>query len=168
MGSNLKKPKSKTRRFQGKRMEIKIETATIKLLDKLCEIEKQSFQKEAFTKQQIGYLLTAYNSITFVARVNDEIVGFAIGSIDVNRGTPNGHVLTIEALPSYRRRGIAEKLLKELETFFKEKGAVESRLEVREDNVAAMSLYLKLGYKPVAKLERYYKDAHGLYLKKKL
>jgi ribosomal-protein-alanine acetyltransferase len=149
-------------------MEIKIETATIKLLDKLYEIEKQSFQKEAFTKQQIAYLLTAYNSITLVARGNDEIVGFAIGSIDVNRGTPNGHVLTIEALPLYRRRGIAERLLNELEAFFKEKGAVESRLEVREDNVAAINLYLKLGYMPVAKLERYYKDAHGLYLKKNL
>jgi ribosomal protein S18 acetylase RimI-like enzyme len=59
-------------------------------------------------------------------------------------------------------------LLKELETFFKERGAVESRLEVREDNVAAVNLYLKLGYMPVAKLERYYRDAHGLYLKKKL
>jgi ribosomal-protein-alanine acetyltransferase len=168
MELNLKKPKSRTHRFQGKRMEIKIETATIKLLDKLCEIEKQSFQKEAFTKQQIAYLLTSYNSITLVARGNDEIVGFAIGSIDVNRGASNGHVLTIEALPLYRRRGIAERLLNELETFFKEKGAVESRLEVREDNVAAINLYLKLGYMPVAKLERYYKDAHGLYLKKTL
>ena len=149
-------------------MEVKIETATIRLLDKLCEIEKQSFQKEAFSKQQIVYLLTSSNSITLVARVDNEIVGFAIGSIDVNREAPNGHVLTIEALPSYRRRGIAKRLLKELETFFKEKGAVESRLEVREDNVAAVNLYLKLGYIPVAKLERYYRDAHGLYLKKKL
>jgi ribosomal-protein-alanine acetyltransferase len=149
-------------------MGIEIVTATIKLLDKLYEIEKQSFQKEAFTKQQIAYLLTSYNSITLVARGNDEIVGFAIGSIDVNRGAPNGHVLTIEALPSYRRRGIAERLLKELETFFKDEGAVESRLEVREDNVAAINLYLKLGYMPVVKLERYYKDAHGLYLKKNL
>jgi ribosomal protein S18 acetylase RimI-like enzyme len=59
-------------------------------------------------------------------------------------------------------------LLKELETFFKDEGAVESRLEVREDNVAAINLYLKLGYMPVVKLERYYKDAHGLYLKKNL
>ena len=168
MGSNLKEPKSNTHRFQGRRMEVKIETATIRLLDKLCEIEKQSFQKEAFSKQQIVYLLTSSNSITLVARVDDEIVGFAIGSIDVNREAPNGHVLTIEALPSYRRRGIAKRLLKELETFFKEKGAVESRLEVRQDNVAAVSLYLKLGYMPFAKLERYYKDAHGLYLKKKL
>jgi len=149
-------------------MEIKIEPATIKLLDKLCEIEKQSFLNEAFTKQQIAYLLTAYNSITLVARGNDEIVGFAIGSIDVKRGTLNGHVLTIEALPSYRRRGIGERLLKELENYFKKKGAVESRLEVREDNLAAINLYLKLSYIPVVKLERYYKDAHGLYLRKNL
>jgi ribosomal-protein-alanine N-acetyltransferase len=168
MGSKLKNPKSKTYRSDGNAMEIKIETATIELLDKLCEIEKQSFQKEAFTKQQIAYLLTSYNSITLVARGNYEIVGFAFGSIELNRVTPNGHVLTIEALPSYRRRGIAKRLLKELETFFKEKGAVESRLEVREDNVSAVNLYLKLGYIPVAKLERYYRDAHGLYLKKKL
>ena len=42
-------------------MEIKIETAAIKLLDKLYEIEKQSFQKEAFSKQQIAYLLTSSN-----------------------------------------------------------------------------------------------------------
>ena len=149
-------------------MEIKIETATIKLLDNLCKIEKQSFQKEAFTKQQIVYLLTANNSITLVARGNDEIVGFAMGSIESNKGTSKGHVLTIEALPSYRRIGIAKRLLKELETFFKEKGAMESRLEVREDNVAAINLYLKLGYLPVAKLERYYKNAHGLYLRKNL
>ena len=168
MGLNRKKPKSKTHRSEGNAIETKIETATIELLDRLCEIEKQSFQKEAFTKQQIVYLLTSYNSITLVARGNDEIVGFAIGSIELNRGTPNGHVLTIEALPSYRRRGIGKRLLKELETFFKEKGAVESRLEVREDKVAAVNLYLKLGYIPAAKLERYYRDAHGLYLKKKL
>jgi len=149
-------------------MEIEIETATTKLLDKLYEIEKQSFQKEAFSKQQIGYLLTDYNAIGLAARVNGEIVGFAIGRISAARGTPYGHILTIEALPSHRRKGIAEKLLKDLEALFKEKGAVESRLEVREDNVAAISLYQKLGYKRVGKLERYYEDAHGLYLKKTL
>ena len=149
-------------------MKIIIETATTKLLGKLYEIEKQSFQKEAFSKQQIGYLLTDYNAIGLAARVNGEIVGFAIGRISAARGTPYGHILTIEALPSHRRKGIAEKLLKDLEALFKEKGAVESRLEVREDNAAAISLYQKLGYKRVGKLEKYYKDTHGLYLKKNL
>jgi len=149
-------------------MGIEIETATIRNLDRLYDIEKQSFQKEAFTKQEIAYLLTDYNAIGLAARIDGEIVGFAIGRIDVTRGTPYGHILTIEALPSQRRKGIAEKLLKDLESLFKEKGAKESRLEVREDNTAAISLYQKLGYKRVGKLERYYGDAHGLYLKKTL
>jgi len=149
-------------------MGIEIETATIRNLDRLYDIEKQSFQKEAFTKQEIAYLLTDYNAIGLAARIDGEIVGFAIGRIDVARGTPYGHILTIEALPSQRRKGIAEKLLKNLEVLFKEKGAKESRLEVREDNTAAISLYQKLGYRRVGKLERYYGDAHGLYLKKTL
>ena len=149
-------------------MRIEIETATIKLLDRLFEIEKHSFEKEAFTKTEIAYLLTDYNAIGLAARVNGEIVGFAIGRIDAAKGTPYGHILTIEALPSHRRKGIAEKLLTDLEALFKEKGAKESRLEVREDNAAAISLYEKLGYKRVGKLERYYGDAHGLYLKKTL
>jgi len=149
-------------------MRIEIETATTKLLDKLYEIETQSFRNEAFTKQEIAYFLTDYNAIGLAARVNGEIVGFAIGRIDAARGRQYGHILTIEALPSHRRKGIAEKLLTDLETLFKQKGAKESRLEVREDNTAAISLYQKLGYKRVGKLERYYVDAHALTLKKAL
>jgi len=149
-------------------MDIKIETATIKLLDKLYEIEKQSFQREAFTKQEIGYLLADYNAISLVARVNNEVVGFAMGRMGVVKGTSCGHIVTLETLPSYRRRGVALKLLREIESLFREKGAVESHLEVREENTAAIGLYIKLGYQLIGKLERYYDDAHGLYLKKNL
>jgi ribosomal protein S18 acetylase RimI-like enzyme len=149
-------------------MDIEIETATTKLLDELYEIEKQSFLREAFTKKQIAYLLTDYNAISLAARVNGEIVGFVIGRMDVARGTPFGRILTLETSLSHRRKGVAQKLLGELEVLFGEKGAVETRLEVREDNIAAISLYQKLGYKKVGKLERYYGDAHGLYFKKSL
>ena len=149
-------------------MEVKIETATAKLIDKLYEIEKLSFQKEAFTKRQIEYLLTDYNAIGLAARVGGAVVGFAIGRLDVTRGTPYMHIFTIEVLPSHRRKGIAEKLLKDLEALFKEKGAREGRLEVREENISAISLYHKLGYERVGKLERYYGNANGLYLKKTL
>lgn len=147
-------------------MAIVIETATTKLLDRLYEIEKQSFQKEAFTKQQIGYLLADYSTISLVARVNDEIVGFAIGTIDVAGGRLCGHVLTLETLPSYRRKGVAMKLLGELESLFRERGVAESRLEVREDNSAAIRLYKKFGYKVTDRLRGYYGNVHGLYLTK--
>jgi ribosomal-protein-alanine acetyltransferase len=149
-------------------MKIKIEDASVRFLDKFYEIEKQCFEREAFTKQQIAYLLTDYNAIGLTARVNGEIAGFVIGRIDVGRNMSFGHILTVDIEPSHRRRGIAQKLLHEIEAIFKERGVKECRLEVREDNVAASNLYQKLGYKKVGKLEKYYGDAHGLYLKKTL
>jgi len=149
-------------------MEIKIEDATINLLDKCYDIEKQCFKKEAFTKLQIAYLLTDYNAVGLTARVNGEIAGFIIARIDIARNTPFGHILTVDIAPPYRRKGIAQKLLHETEAIFKERGAKESHLEVREDNAAAFNLYQKLGYKKAGKLEKYYGDAHGLYLKKTL
>ncbi|MGQ9551570.1 MAG: GNAT family N-acetyltransferase, partial [Candidatus Bathycorpusculaceae bacterium] len=91
-----------------------------------------------------------------------------IGRIDTERESLVGHILTIDVAPAYRRRRIAQRLLQEIERLFKEKGAKMCRLEVREDNVAALNLYKKLGYEKVERLERYYKDAHGLYLKKVL
>lgn len=147
-------------------MEIAIEDTAVRFLDKLYDIEKQCFEREAFTKQQIAYLLTDYNAIGLAARVNGEIAGFAIGRIDIVRNIPFGHILTVDIAPSYRRKGIAQKLLHEIEAIFKEKGVKECRLEVREDNAAALNLYQKLGYTKVGKLEKYYGDAHGVYLKK--
>jgi ribosomal-protein-alanine acetyltransferase len=147
-------------------MSLKIEDASIRLLDALYEIEKQCFKEEAFSKQQINYLLTDYNDINLIARVNNEIAGFIIGRIDLLRNQPVGHIMTIDVLPFYRRRGIAQRLLFDIETLFKQKGAQECRLEVRENNVAALNLYQKLGYQKVAVLENYYGKAHGLYLKK--
>ena len=149
-------------------MELIIETATLKLLDELYEIEKQSFTREAFTKREIACLLGDYNAIGLVARVNGEIAGFLIARIDVERGRTFGHVLTLDVTPSCRRKGIARKLLDELETLLRQKGAVECLLEVREGNEAAISLYLKLGYRKMGRLEKYYGDAHGLYLQKTL
>jgi len=149
-------------------MEVRIEDASVRFLDKFYEIERQCFEWEAFSKQQIAYLLTDYNAVGLVARVNGEIVGFIIGRIDIGRNMTFAHILTIDIEPSRRREGIAQKLLYEIEDIFKERGIKECRLEVREDNVAASNLYQKLGYKKVGKLEKYYGDAHGLYLRKTL
>jgi ribosomal protein S18 acetylase RimI-like enzyme len=149
-------------------MDARIETATVKLLDKLYEIEKQSFQHEAFSKREIGYLLKDYNSISLAAKVNGVVVAFAIGRMEQEEGTLYGHIFTLETLSLFRRKGIAKKLLKELEAMFGERGARESRLEVRENNVAAIALYQKFGYKQTGRLEGYYENATGLIFKKEL
>lgn len=149
-------------------MVITIEDALKQHLDKMYEIETNCFEKEAFTKQQIAYLLDDYNSVSLIAKLDNEIVGFIIGRIEVGRKSLMGHILTIDVLPTHRRKGVAQKLLEEMEKIFKEKGANVCYLEVREDNIGALSLYQKTGYKKIGKLKNYYGKAHGICLRKAL
>ncbi len=149
-------------------MEIKIETATIKLLDQLFQIEEQCFDQEAFTKRQIAYLLTDYNTIALVAKANNEIAGFIIAQVEVEETLQYGHIITVNVAPNYRRKHIATTLLHEIERLLKQKSITECHLEVREDNHPALKLYQSLGYQTIGKLERYYGKKHGFYLKKML
>jgi len=149
-------------------MALTIEDASTRHLDRLYEIEIECFEREAFTKQQIAQLLKDYNSVGLITKVNSKIVGFIIGMMHFERNSLVGHILTIDVSEAYRQKKIAEKLMQEIEKIFKEKGAATCNLEVREDNIAALNLYKKLGYRKIAKLKNYYGNAHGIYLKKDL
>lgn len=149
-------------------MPITVEDASTKHLEKLYEIEMECFRREAFTKKQIAQLLQNINTISLIAKENGEIVGFIIGMLSIEDNTVVGHILTIDVSPSHRRKGVGVKLLQEIEKIFKNKQASICRLEVREDNVAALNLYRKLGYQKVGKLEHYYGDAHAILLEKTL
>ncbi|MBS7637079.1 ribosomal protein S18-alanine N-acetyltransferase [Candidatus Bathyarchaeota archaeon] len=147
---------------------VKIEDASIIHLDRLFEIEMECFKSEAFTKQQIAQLLQNQNCISLIAKENNKIIGFVIGMVYVEDDVLTGHILTIDVSPSHRRKGVGIKLLQELEKIFRDKHVKISRLEVREGNIAALSLYQKLGYRKVGKLHHYYGDAHGILLEKAL
>jgi ribosomal-protein-alanine acetyltransferase len=137
-------------------MPITVENASISHLERLYEIERECFEEEAFTKQQIAQLLRDSNSIGLVAKEDGNIIGFIIGALSRDNELLIGHILTIDVSLSHRRRGIGLRLLQEMEKIFKEKGAKICRLEAREDNVAALNLYRKLGYKKVRVLRHYY------------
>jgi ribosomal-protein-alanine N-acetyltransferase len=147
---------------------ITIEDASIQLIDEFYKMEQQCFQEEAFSKQQISYLLLDYNTVSLAARVEGELAGFIVARIDLVRNHPFGHIMTIDVSPSYRRKGVGQRLMVETEAIFKHKGVKEVRLEVREGNVAAIALYEKLGYKRISRLANYYGEAHGFYFRKVL
>lgn len=149
-------------------MDIQLEDGSLRHLDELFEIEKQCFTSEAFSKQQISYLLTDFNSISLIAKVTGEIAGFVILQLENQDDTVFGHIITLNVASRYRRMGVAQRLLLECEVILKSRGVGECRLEVRQDNNAAVKLYGRLGYVAVGLLEGYYGKKHGLYLKKKL
>ncbi len=149
-------------------METRIENASITLLDKLFEIEEKCFNEEAFSKQQIAYLLKDYNTIALAAKADSETAGFIIAQVEVEDNTLFGHIVTVNVSPSYRRKGIASKMLQEIENTLRDRGISECRLEVRENNSAALKLYEKNRYVKMGRIERYYGRTHGIYLKKSL
>ena len=67
-----------------------------------------------------------------------------------------GNVTNVAVHPSYRRQGVAEALLKEMERRAKEKSVTIFFPEVRQSNEAAKKLYEKLGYSPIGTRKRFY------------
>jgi ribosomal-protein-alanine N-acetyltransferase len=147
-------------------MQATIERASLKHLDTLYEIEKECFQREAFNKEQMAYAITASNSIFLVSKVRCKIVGFIMAEIYVDDKTKRGHIITIDVLTEYRRKRIGLRLLKKVEESFKDESVKECRLEVRKNNIAALNLYRKTGYKTVRMLKNYYENANGILLEK--
>ena len=150
-------------------MAVVIKPANKKYLNTLYKIERECFTIEAFTKEQIDFLLDDPNSVSLAAFIDSEIAGFIIGLIYDWGREKIGHVVTLDVALKHRRKGVGMKLLKYLELKFKEKSVDSCYLEVRADNEAAQQLYRSLGYKQVRILKDYYgRGVHGIQLKKLL
>jgi ribosomal-protein-alanine N-acetyltransferase len=150
-------------------MSFVVQRVSMKDLGVLYRIEQECFTVEAFSKRYIASLLGTPESVSLLARHDGEVVGFVIGLVSVYGTTKIGHIMTIDVLPEYRRRGVGLTLLSEIEEEFKNMGVRVCFLEVREDNVAAKRLYQKSGYVEVERLEDYYcRGGHGIRLEKTL
>ncbi len=153
----------------GDLLSIRIRRAATDDLEMLYSIERECFTIEAFTKEQLAYLMENPKAISLIARIGDEIAGFIIGLIHDYRTTRTGHVYTIDVAVKHRRKGVGLKLLKELEQKFMENGVEICYLEARRENVVALELYRKHGYKELDVLRNYYSEGvDGVRLMKKL
>jgi len=156
-------------------LDVEIESAVSKDFEAIVALERQCFTSEAFSRQQLLYLLRDYSSTSLVARGADGgVVGFVIVQLDKDRdksekgeGVVFGHIVTLNVAVNFRRRGVARKLLFKCEEVLKLCGVFECRLEVRQANYVALALYRQMGYVEMGILRWYYGKEHGLYFKKK-
>jgi ribosomal-protein-alanine N-acetyltransferase len=100
-----------------------------------------------------------------VAEENGEVVGYIMCRIET--GIPSfkllgiarkGHVISIAVLPEHQRRGIGYELMREAMWAMVNYKAKECYLEVRSSNVAAVSLYRKMGFEVARTIRGYYAD----------
>jgi len=92
------------------------------------------------------------SSAVFVTEDNGVLTGVVAVSIATSTpypfltSRPRGHVATIVVAESHRGRGLGRVLMSAAETYAKEKGAEDIKLEVMAFNADALDFYRELGY----------------------
>lgn len=129
----------------------------IKIMDKthireVMEIDKKCFPDPWSEKSFIDEMENE-NTVYLVA-YDDMVLGYA-GMWCVFE---NADITNIAVSPDARRKGIGASLVAELIRYAEEKNADNIRLEVRNSNIAAISLYKKCGFTQVGIRKKYYSD----------
>jgi len=154
---------------QPKTHNMLIKKAEILDLEDLEKIERQCFISEAFSRGQIASILQNLDSISLLAEINGEVVGFILGLLKEYHGKRAGHVHTLDVVKKARKKGVGRSLLKRFEDVALQKGAGFCYLEVRTDNAPARELYRKMGYREKGTLHDFYGiGKHGIRLTKNL
>lgn len=94
-------------------------------------------------------------------------VGTIVAAGGVGYG-PEAEILTLAVKPSYRRRGLASKMLATLIDLAISQNSEEIFLEVRANDPAALSLYRKAGFVAVGQRKNYYSDADATIMRRAL
>lgn len=87
-----------------------------------------------------------------------ESEGQIVGALVFWRVLDEAELATLAVHPSFRRRGIARKLLQTAMDAASTDGARTYHLEVRAGNEAAQKLYEAFGFEAVGRRPKYYKD----------
>jgi len=138
-------------------MEINISPMAIKDLEEIAPILLSDFD-DFWTISTLALEINNPNTIYIVAKLNDEIVGFA----GIWQILDEIHLNNIVVKKSKRNLGIGTYLLNSLIKLSTKKNATVLTLEVNQDNYSAIHLYEKSGFKVVGCRKNYYpnqKDA---------
>ncbi|MCW8107874.1 GNAT family N-acetyltransferase/peptidase C39 family protein [Alteromonas ponticola] len=136
--------------------EVRLRQATLDDLKKLVEIEHRCFDNDRLSERRIRYYINASHASLLVAEINAEVMAYAL--LLLRQGTQLSRLYSIAVLPEARGNKLAEKLITELEQFALSRGKHFMRLEVSENNAAAITVYERLGFKRFGIYSDYYED----------
>ncbi len=85
-----------------------------------------------------------------------EVCGKVAGYIGINTVLDEGYITNIAVFPEFRKMGVGAALLCHTEKFAKDTGLSFITLEVRESNIAAISLYKKFGFELSGQRKNFY------------
>jgi ribosomal protein S18 acetylase RimI-like enzyme len=142
-------------RGDGDPAKVVVRTATKADLRALERLE-EAFPGDRISRASFARFLALATADVWVATIGDVVVGDAV--VVYRRGYLSARLYTLVVSREQRGRGIARALLERCEAGARERGCVTLRLEVREDNDAAIALYRRAGYDEVGRTDDYYED----------
>lgn len=134
---------------------LTIRRATLEDIGVLLELE-QLFPGDRIKKNSFRHFLTKAKADVWIARENGVILGDAV--VLYRKGSRSARLYSVVVSPKARGRGVGAKLLTHCEKAAKKRGCTALRLEVREDNAAAIGLYRTRGYDLIGRRKSYYED----------
>ncbi len=140
-------------------LAIMIRRMEMRDIDRVMEIDRQSFSLTWTENSYIFELTRNGNSRIWVAEISDpEPCLKIIGVLGVWIIVDEAHISTVAVDPEYRQLHVASQLLEFALRMAGNEGASIARLEVRTGNTAAIRMYENFGFKSVNIRPRYYAD----------
>jgi ribosomal-protein-alanine N-acetyltransferase len=135
---------------------------------RLLEIDRECFPPGiAYSARELRDGMRGWHAFTLIAENHvptQRIAGFLVARLE--SGT-RGHIITIDVLPQFRRKGIGRLLMRDAESRLVSAGASSLQLEAAVNNFAALAFYHRLGFHVVRILRGYYNgELDGLLLEK--
>jgi ribosomal protein S18 acetylase RimI-like enzyme len=121
----------------------------------LASLEQALFARDAYPTFFFRQALDLWPAHLWVAAdADDALAGYALGAPAARAG--EGWLLSLGVHPDFRGRGLAVALAEALVASFAEAGTMRVALTVTPENVAAVRLYERLGFRVEAEEAHYF------------
>jgi ribosomal protein S18 acetylase RimI-like enzyme len=99
--------------------------------------------------ERVGEACSETPDLLLVAEAEGRLVGAVVGSHDGRKGWVN----RVAVSPAWRRRGIASRLVRHVESALARRGIHVIGILIEEENAGSRALFRALGYEPHAGVE---------------
>ena len=123
---------------------------TLFAIDQACFVPGISY-----TWEELKDFTGGRDSQTWVAEEAGQIAGFLIAHPEPRKVL---HIITIDVLKHWRRRGVGSLLMEAAEQWTRDHGLRKVGLETAQDNLGAQKFYETRGYRKVGEIMKYYAD----------
>jgi ribosomal-protein-alanine N-acetyltransferase len=105
-----------------------------------------------FSRHAMRSFAEAAGAVTVLAEAQGELAGFCIAQLEKQIA----YVVTLDVAPGWQRRGLARRLMAELESKAHAAGATAMTLHVFTGNAGAIQFYESIGYGRLGRAEAFY------------